>query len=64
VSMDQTSRENLVAKGKLNAARFETEIALDAYERIYERAVELNKTQKLRNEKAEYGDPESTTLAG
>jgi glycosyltransferase involved in cell wall biosynthesis len=43
VSLDETSRANLLAKGKLNAARFDTEIALVAYERIYERVLEQSR---------------------
>jgi len=39
VIMNQTSRANLLVKGKLNAMRFDAEAALVAYERIYEQAL-------------------------
>jgi len=40
VSLNPVSRANLQAKGKLNAARFKTETALNAYERIYLQVLE------------------------
>ena len=42
VSLDPVSRANLQAKGILNAARFKTETALNAYERIYRQVLEQN----------------------
>jgi glycosyltransferase involved in cell wall biosynthesis len=39
VGLDETGRAELLAKGKLNAARFDAETALDAYEKIYARVI-------------------------
>jgi glycosyltransferase involved in cell wall biosynthesis len=39
VNMDEDTRANLLEQGRLNAARFDTETAMNSYERIYERAL-------------------------
>lgn len=55
VSLDETGRANLVAKGKLNATRFDTETALNAYERIYESVLERNRKLRGKEQTGEGG---------
>lgn len=42
VSLDDVRRAQLVAKGSLNATRFNTATAMDAYERLYQRVLVQN----------------------
>lgn len=46
ISLDATSRAVLVKNGRLNAARFDTETALSAYEEIYKRAFATGRDQE------------------
>ncbi len=46
ISLDATGRSVLVKNGRLNAARFDTETALSAYEEIYKRAFATGRDQK------------------
>jgi hypothetical protein len=54
-NLDAIGRKKLVEAGRLNAARFDAESALTAYEKIYKRA--LAQSKESRNQRAVAGRP-------
>ena len=47
ISLDKTSRADLVKRGRLNASRFDAKTTLSAYEEIYQRALLTGRNQEV-----------------